>query len=104
MIKLLTLLNRQSGIRSESSVVVATRYAKTGRTIKTFFAWWKQHLKVYHLILRSRHGLMVQMLAGLITYLLLGIYCHEQHSSMTNRSSFDESANCWLIRFSMKQV
>jgi len=47
--------------------------------IETFFAWWKRHLKVYHLISRSRHGLMIQMLAGLITYLLLAIYCHEQH-------------------------
>jgi len=41
--------------------------------------WWKRHLKVYHLIARSEHGLMVQILAGLITYLLLAIYCHEQH-------------------------
>ena len=47
--------------------------------IETFFAWWKRHLKVYHLISRSRHGLMIQMLAGLITYILLAIYCHEQH-------------------------
>jgi hypothetical protein len=48
--------------------------------IETFFAWWKRHLKVYHLIARSEHGLMVQILAGLITYLLLSIYCHEQHN------------------------
>ena len=47
--------------------------------IETFFGWWKRHLKVYHLISRSRHGLMIQMLAGLITYILLAIYCHEQH-------------------------
>ena len=47
--------------------------------IETFFAWWKRHLKVYHLISRSRNGLMIQMLGGLITYLLLAIYCHEQH-------------------------
>lgn len=47
--------------------------------IETFFAWWKRHLKVYHLISRSRHGLMIQMLAGLITYTLLAIYCQEQH-------------------------
>ena len=46
--------------------------------IESFFAWWKLHLKVYNLIARSRHGLMVQMLAGLITYILLAIYCHEQ--------------------------
>jgi len=47
--------------------------------IEKFFAWWKRHLKVYHLIARSKHGLMVQILAGLITYLLLAIYCQEQH-------------------------
>ena len=47
--------------------------------IETFFAWWKRHLKVYHLISRSRHGLMIQMLAGLITYILLAIYCQEEH-------------------------
>ncbi len=47
--------------------------------IEKFFAWWKRHLKVYHLIARSQHGLMIQVLSGLITYLLLAIYCHEQH-------------------------
>jgi hypothetical protein len=44
-----------------------------------FFAWWKRHLRVYHLIARRRYGLMVQILAGLITYLLLAIHCHENH-------------------------
>ena len=48
--------------------------------IEKFFAWWKRHLKVYHLIARSEYGLMIQILAGLITYLLLAIYCHEQHN------------------------
>ena len=48
--------------------------------IENFFSWWKRHLKVYHLIARSEHGLMVQILAGLITYLLLAIYCHEQYN------------------------
>jgi hypothetical protein len=47
--------------------------------IETFFAWWKRHLKVYHLFARSRNGLMVQILSGLITYLLLAIYCQEEH-------------------------
>lgn len=46
--------------------------------IEVFFGWWKKHLKVYHLIARSEYGLMVQLLAGLITYLLLAIYCQEQ--------------------------
>jgi len=46
--------------------------------IETFFAWWKRHLKVYHLIARSRDGLMVQMFGGLITYILFAIYCHNK--------------------------
>lgn len=48
--------------------------------IETFFGWWKRHLKVYHLIARSEYGLMVQILGGLITYLLLAIYCRQQHN------------------------
>ena len=47
--------------------------------IEKFFAWWKRHLKVYHLPARSQYGLMVQILGGLITYLLLAIYCQENH-------------------------
>lgn len=47
--------------------------------IENFFAWWKRHLRVYHLIARSQYGLMVQILAGLITYLLLAIHCHKNH-------------------------
>jgi len=48
--------------------------------IEIFFGWWKRHLRVYHLIARNEYGLMVQILAGLITYLLLAIYCREQHN------------------------
>jgi hypothetical protein len=48
--------------------------------IEIFFGWWKRHLRVYHLIARSEHGLMIQILAGLITYILLAIYCQEQHN------------------------
>ena len=48
-------------------------------SIETFFGWWKRHLKVYHLIARSPYGLMVQILGGLITYLLLAIHCREEH-------------------------
>lgn len=55
---------------------IATVY-KLRWNIETFFAWWKRHLRVYHLIARSEYGLMVQILGGLITYLLLAIYCHE---------------------------
>jgi hypothetical protein len=48
--------------------------------IENFFAWWKRHLRVYHLIARSEYGLMVQILGGLITYLLLAIYCHKNYN------------------------
>jgi hypothetical protein len=50
-------------------------------SIESFFKWWKKHLGVYHLISRNENGLKVQILAGLSTYLLLKIYCHEQHGS-----------------------
>lgn len=62
-----------------SSQQIATAY-KFRWNIENFFAWWKRHLKVYHLIARSKHGLMVQILAGLITYLLLAIYCHQNYN------------------------
>lgn len=52
--------------------------------IEKFFGWWKRHLRVYHLIARSKYGLMVQILSGLITYLLLAIYCHEQHGEQVS--------------------
>ena len=48
-------------------------------TIESFFGWWKRHLKVYHLIARSPYGLLMQILSGLITYLLLAMYCQEEH-------------------------
>jgi hypothetical protein len=53
-------------------------------SIETFFGWWKRHLKVYHLIARSQYGLMVQLLGGLITYLLLAIYCRQEHNEPVN--------------------
>ena len=62
-----------------SSEQIAAAY-KLRWNIENFFAWWKRHLKVYHLIARSKHGLMVQILAGLITYLLLAMYCHQNYN------------------------
>lgn len=56
---------------------IATIY-KLRWSVESFFKWWKEHLKVYHLIARSKYGLMVQILGGLITYLLMAIYCHEE--------------------------
>lgn len=61
--------------------------------IETFFGWWKRHLKVYHLIARSEYGLMVQLLGGLITYLLLAIYCWEQHNESVSISRVRELRN-----------
>jgi len=47
--------------------------------IETFFAWWKRHLKVYHLIARNYHGVLLQLLAGLVTYLLWVLYFHQRY-------------------------
>jgi hypothetical protein len=62
-------------------------------SIETFFGWWKRHLKVYHLIARSKYGLMVQLLGGLITYLLLAIYCREQHQEPVSIARVRELRN-----------
>ncbi|RPJ59981.1 MAG: IS4 family transposase [Dehalococcoidia bacterium] len=69
--------------------VATDRYDLTGEeialiyklrwNIEIFFGWWKRHLRVYHLIARTQYGVLVQILAGLITYLLLAIYCHSNY-------------------------
>ncbi len=70
--------------------------------IENFFAWWKRHLKVYHLIARSAYGLMVQILSGLITYLLLAIYCHNHFQEKVSvrrvrqlRTQIENELRCW---------
>ena len=47
--------------------------------IESFFAWWKKQLKVYHLISRNPHGVLLQWLAGLVTYLLLLLYFQQRY-------------------------
>jgi hypothetical protein len=66
-----------TNLRDLTAEQIATVYKLRWR-IETFFKWWKKHLKVYHLIARSQYGLMVQILGGLITYLLMAIYCRQQ--------------------------
>jgi len=72
-------------------------------TIEAFFKWWKKHLKVYHLIARSRYGLMVQILGGLITYLLLAIYCREQFNEEVSIKRVRELRNTILNELSSSQ-
>ena len=48
--------------------------------IEKFFQWRKKHLRVYRLIARSEYGVMVQLPAGLITYLLMAVYCRKHFS------------------------
>ena len=57
--------------------------------IEVFFGWWKRHLNVYHVLARSYHGLMIQILTGLITFLLLTLYC---------RNSFQEKISIRRVR------
>jgi hypothetical protein len=66
--------NREDLTAEQIAFVFSLRWA-----IETFFAWWKRHLKVYHLISRNKHGVLLQLLAGLITYLLLVIYFHRHY-------------------------
>lgn len=47
--------------------------------IESFFAWWKKQLNVYHLLSRNAHGVFLQLLAGLVTYLLLLLYCQQRY-------------------------
>lgn len=58
--------------------------------IETFFAWWKKHLNVYHLIARSPYGVMMQLLSGLITYLLIVIYFNWRYSDGPSLSRLRE--------------
>jgi hypothetical protein len=45
---------------------------------RNFLQMVEKTFKIYHLIACSQYGLMVQIRGGLITYLLMVIYCHEQ--------------------------
>lgn len=64
--------------------------------IEIFFAWWKRYLKVYHLISRNRHGVLLQLLAGVITYLLLVLYCHHHYRERPSLRRLREMR--WQIR------
>ncbi len=70
--------------------------------IENFFAWWKRHMRVYHLIARSEHGLFVQILSGLITYLLLSIYFQKQHGEKVTIKRVRELRN--LIKNESRQI
>ena len=78
-----SLLAKTEGTSPPTQLKVArptqAKFVICDQTIETFFAWWKKHLKVYHLISRNPHGLLVQLLCGLITYLLLVIYFHQRY-------------------------
>lgn len=67
--------DREDLTAEEIAFVFSLRWA-----VETFFAWWKRHLKVYHLISRSEHGVLIQLMAGLITYLLLVLYFHRRYN------------------------
>ena len=57
--------------------------------IEQFFHWWKSYMKVYWLIARSKHGMLLQLLSGLITYILFLLYCS---------INFDEPPNIKRLR------
>jgi len=57
--------------------------------IEKFFGWWKAYMKVYWLTARSQHGMLLQLLTGMITYLLFLLYCSR---------NFDERPNLYRLR------
>jgi len=63
-----------------TAIEIATIYRLRWQ-IEIFFSWWKRHLNVYHLIARSEHGVFMQLLAGLCSYLLLVIYCFRHNGA-----------------------
>lgn len=88
--------------RYELSAEQIAQAYKLRWNIENFFAWWKRHLRVYHLIARSSYGLMVQILSGLITYLLLAIYCHNKFQEKVSirrvrqlRTQIKNELRCW---------
>ena len=79
--------------------------------IEKFFAWWKRHLKVYCLVARSFQGLLFQIYSGLITYLLLAIYCHEKFNERVSikrvreiRINIRNEAQCLNLASSHKSI
>ena len=70
--------------------------------IECLFSWWKRHLKVYHLISRNHHGTLLQLVAGLITYLLLILYCHRVYGD-GNLSILRVRQLRWQIRHEAKR-
>ena len=87
---------------SNKKVLQIAQAYKLRWNIENFFAWWKRHLKVYHLIARSSYGLMVQILSGLITYLLLAIYCQKNFQEKVSirrvrqlRTQIENELRCW---------
>jgi hypothetical protein len=64
--------------------------------IECLFAWWKKQLKVYHLISRNPHGVLLQLLAGLVTYLLLVLYFYQHYGQRPSIRRLRELR--WQIR------
>lgn len=64
--------------------------------IEQFFQWWKSYMKVYWLIARSRHGMLLQLLSGMITYILFLIYCSTNFNEPPNVKRLRELR--WIIR------
>ena len=89
--------NREDLTAQQIAFIFSLRWA-----IETFFAWWKRHLKVYHLISRNKHGVLLQLLAGLITYLLLVIYFHRHYKEAPSIRRLRQLR--WKIRCEVRTV
>jgi IS4 transposase len=82
------VVDRMDLIAEEVATVCKLRWE-----IEKFFAWWKKRLNVHLLISQSTYGVMVQIFTCLITYLLMAIYCVEEHGEWVNMKRVRELRN-----------
>lgn len=64
--------------------------------IEKFFFWWKTHMNVYWLMFRSESGLLLQLLTGMITYMLFVLYCSKHFDERPSINRLRELR--WRIR------
>jgi hypothetical protein len=64
--------------------------------IEKYFAWWKAHMNVYWISFRSEHGLLLQLLTGMITYMLFVLYCDQNFDERPSVKRLRELR--WRIR------
>lgn len=72
--------------------------------IESFFRWIKMHLKIKHFLGRSKNAVLIQLYAGLITFLLLRIFAEKIYHRTLNLSLFRKIKHHLSMRVSSKEI